>query len=165
LLLAALIASLSLRPGAARADDAASAAEALAAAQRWVQEIDAGQYVQSYEEGCTAFHNKVSQEQWVTILKALRPALGTLISRKEASHSYRPDGFEGLDGECMVVTYNTSFSKMASDVEVVVLKREDGQWRGAGYNAQPQGPDPAPGAAESEQTQSDQKLQTNPGSQ
>jgi hypothetical protein len=113
-------------------------AAALAAAQAWVAEIDAGHYEQSYDEGCTAFHNKVPQDQWITVLKAIRPKLGTVLSRKESSARYKPDGYEGLDGECMVITYTTSFSKMASELEVIVMKREDGKWRGAGYNAQPQ---------------------------
>ena len=119
--------------------DPAAVKSALSSSQSWLAEIDSGKYDQSYSEGCTAFHNKVTHEQWVTVLKALRPPLGALVSRKVASYAYKPDGYEGLEGECMVIKYTTAFAKVPSDLELVVLKREDGQWRGAGYNAQPQG--------------------------
>jgi len=115
-----------------------SASGALAAAKDWVAEIDAGKYEQSYDEGCVALHNKVAHDEWLTVLKALRPSLGPLVSRKVASTNYKPDGYEGLQGECVVIAYNTVFAKMPSELEVVVMKREDGKWLGAGYNAQPQ---------------------------
>ena len=129
---------------------------AVSSAQTWLSQIDSGKYDQSYAEGCLAFHNKVSHEQWTTVLKALRPPLGSVVSRKLAAHAYHPDGFQGLEGECMVITYNTVFTKMPSDVEIVVLKHEDGHWRGAGYNAQPvveaasDADNPPPAAAQTE---------------
>ncbi len=138
-LLAALVGcGSSLLAHADTTADPPSINEALSSAKSWLAEIDAAQYEQSYAEGCTAFHNKVPHDQWVTVLKALRPPLGPLVSRKEASHTYKPDGYEGLDGECMVIIYNSVFTQIPSEIEVVVLKREDGKWRAAGYNAQPQ---------------------------
>ena len=120
-------------------EDPALINDAIAAAHNWLAQIDSGKYEDSYNEGCLAFHNKVSEVQWTTVLKSLRPPLGTVVSRKVVKTEYKPDGLEGLQGECMVITYNTAFSKVPVDMEIVVLKREDGQWRGAGYNAQPQG--------------------------
>jgi hypothetical protein len=120
-------------------EDPAMVNEALAAARSWLAQIDSGKYEESYNEGCLAFHNKVSEVQWTTVLKSLRPPLGTVVSRKVVKTDYKPEGVEGLQGECMIITYNTAFSKVPTDLEIVVLKREDGQWRGAGYNAQPQG--------------------------
>ena len=112
---------------------------ALKSAEEWVHQIDAGNFDTSYDQGCLAFHNKVTHDQWVTILKAMQPSFGSLVSRKLASYDYEPDGFEGLQGECMVIKYNTAFAKVPTDLEVVVMKREGGVWRGAGYNSQPQG--------------------------
>jgi hypothetical protein len=128
-----------LATSSAQADDDSAVNGALAAAQSWLAQIDSGKYDESYAEGCVAFHNKVTLNQWSVVLKALRPPLGSVVSRKVVKTDYKPDGVEGLEGECMVITYNTAFSKVPSDLEIVVLKREDGQWRGAGYNAQPQG--------------------------
>ncbi len=114
--------------------------EARSAAQHWLAEIDAGKLDQSYKEGCVAFQKKVTEQQWVTVLQALRPTIGTMVNRHEIKVEYKPDGFEGLDGEIILLIYDTVFSKLGETEEVVELKREDGQWRGAGYNAQPQAP-------------------------
>jgi hypothetical protein len=43
-----------------------------------------------------------------------------------------------MEGECVVIKYNSVFSVIGPALEVVVMKREAGQWRGAGYNVQPQ---------------------------
>jgi serine/threonine-protein kinase len=124
-------------------ENSAQLSSAVNSAQAWLGQIDAGKYDDSYAEGCVAFHNKVTHEEWLTVLKALRPSLGSVVSRKLANHVYHPDGFQGLEGECMVLTYNTVFSKMPADIETIVLKREGGRWRGAGYNAQPMAVPPA----------------------
>ncbi len=118
--------------------------DALAAAQLWLAKIDANKVEDSYADGCTAFHNKVSMQQWITVLNALRPSIGTMTSRKELSAEDKPDGFEGLEGDCVVIKYDSVFSVIGQALEVVVMKREDGQWRGAGYNVQPEAAPPAP---------------------
>ncbi len=114
---------------------------ALAASKAWVTQIDAGQYDESYSFGCGAMHDKVPQDQWMKVLKALRTPWGRVVSRKPISHVYKPNGVPGLEGECMVITYDTSFQRLDPATEIVVLKWEDGKWRGAGYNA---GPKPSP---------------------
>jgi hypothetical protein len=125
---------------------------ALAVSKTWVSQIDAGQYDESYAFGCGAMHDKVPQDRWSEILKALRTPWGPVVSRKQISHIYKPDGFEGTEGEFMVITYDTSFQHVGPATEVVVLKWEDGQWRGGGYNASPKGP--ADGEAPSDYTSS-----------
>ena len=109
---------------------------ALTAAKAWVAQIDAGQYDESYAFGCDAMHEKVPQDRWVVVLKTLRTPWGPVVSRKQINHMYKPDGVPGLEGECMVITYDTSFKRLGPATEIVVLKWEDGKWRGAGYNAQ-----------------------------
>jgi hypothetical protein len=115
--------------------------QAVTASKTWVSLIDAGQYEESYAFGCDEMHDKVAQDRWVTVLKALRTPWGPVVSRKQISHIYKPNGVSGLEGECMVITYDTSFKGMNPAMEVVVLRWEDGKWRGAGYNA---GPKPQP---------------------
>ena len=154
--LAVLLLSSLIRLHADSDPNPAAVNSAVTSAQTWLSQIDTGKYDQSYADGCLAFHNKVTHEEWVTVLKALRPPLGSVVSRKLTGHVYHSDGFQGLEGECIVITYNTVFSKMPSDVETVVLKHEDGRWRGAGYNAQPvaetpsDADSPPPAAAQTE---------------
>lgn len=114
---------------------------ALAVSKTWMALIDAGQYDDSYAFGCDAMHDKVPQDRWGQVLKALRTPWGPVVSRKQISHIYKPNGYEGSGGEFMVITYDTTFQKLGLATEVVVLKWEGGKWRGAGYNA---GAKPAP---------------------
>jgi hypothetical protein len=120
--------------------------QALVASKAWAAQIDAGQYDESYAFACDAMHDKVPQDRWEQVLKALRIPWGTVVSRKQISHIYKPNGYEGAGGEFMVITYDTSFQRMDPATEVVVLKWEDGKWRGAGYNAGPKS-SPDEGAA------------------
>jgi hypothetical protein len=110
---------------------------ALVASKAWIAQIDAGQYDDSYAFGCGAMRDKVPQDRWVEVLKALRTPWGPVVSRNLVRHDYKPNGYEGSEGEFVVITYDTSFKKLDPATEVVVLKWEDGKWRGAGYNAGP----------------------------
>ena len=105
--------------------------------QNWVGQIDQGQYDESYAAASGTMHDKVPQDHWSLILKALRAPWGAVVNRHQLSHVYNPNGFEGAEGEFLVFTYDTSFQKMNAAKEVVVLRWEDGQWRGAGYNVGP----------------------------
>ena len=113
---------------------------ALVVSKTWVGQIDAGQYDDSYAFGCDAMHDKVQSDRWRQVLKALRTPWGAVVNRKQLSHIYKPNGYEGSEGEYMVITYDTSFKKLDTAMEVVVLKWDGGKWRGAGYNAGPQSP-------------------------
>jgi hypothetical protein len=114
--------------------------DSLVASKAWLAQIDAGQYDESYTFGCDAMHDKVPQDRWGAVLKALRTPWGPVVSRMPVSHIYKPNGVPGLEGECVVITYDTAFEKLGPVTEIVVLKWEGGKWRGAGYNAQPKPP-------------------------
>jgi hypothetical protein len=109
--------------------------QAVAVSRNWVGEIDAGKYEDSYSFTCDETRNRFPEDRWVDVLKALRSPWGAMINRQQLSHIYKPNGVPGLEGECMVITYKTAFKNLAPATEVVVLKWEDGKWRGAGYNA------------------------------
>ncbi len=136
-----------------------NSSEALAAAKAWLAQIDAGHYLDSYTAGCIAFHEKVPQDKWLTVLKTIRQPQGNLVSRKETGHTYKPDGFEGLDGQCMIVTYDTSFKNLAVAIEQVVVKKENGAWRGAGYIV---GPKPSTDATPNAPPAPTTEIQTQP---
>ncbi len=108
---------------------------ALASSKAWVEQIDAGKYEDTYNASSQAMQTRVPQDRWLVVLKALRTPWGPVVSRKELSHVYKPNGYEGDEGEFMVITYDTAFQKLSNATEVVVLKWENGKWLGAGYNA------------------------------
>ena len=126
---------------AGRVDAVASAEdqidEAVATSKNWVTQIDAGKYEESYSFACSAMHDKTPQDRWVAVLKALRKPWGPVVDRRQLSLIYKPNGVPGLNGECMVITYDTSFKNLNAATEIVILKWEDGKWRGAGYHAGP----------------------------
>lgn len=107
------------------------------AAQVWLAQIDKEEYENCYHSASDAMHDKVPVEKWVAVLRTFRTQWGNVLSRKQISHVYKPNGVEGLKGECMIVTYDTSFQKLDPAQEIVVLHWESGKWRGAGYTAGP----------------------------
>jgi hypothetical protein len=131
--ISSLLFFITMPPARATAED--HLADSLAVARTWVAEIDAGQYEDSYNSGSQALHDQVPENRWVLILNSLRTHWGPVVTRKEVSHVYKSNGYEGAEGEFMVITYDTTFAKLDAVTEVVVLKWEDGKWLGAGYNA------------------------------
>ncbi len=142
--LCAAILLLALRLASADDDTMGNSADV---AKTWVSGIDAGQYDNSYLAGGDAFHEKVDQNKWTMILKTIRGGLGKVLSRQLVAHEFKPNGFEGKDGEFMVLTYDTSFEKMDDAKEIIVLRREGGRWKPAGYNFEPKNPPQDDGSA------------------
>jgi hypothetical protein len=160
ILIACCFLKLGMTSSSATDDDRINSA--LPAALAWVAQIDAGNYDDSYLTAGVALHEKVKQDQWDLVLKTIRPPWGNVVSRKVISHVYKPDGVSGLNGECMVITYATSFKKLDSGFEVVVLQWEDGQWRGVGYRAGPKST-PTPTDQPPPESQTDVQTTTIPG--
>ncbi|MCE0523237.1 MAG: DUF4019 domain-containing protein [Methylacidiphilales bacterium] len=161
LFLAAISCLLFAATSKARASAEDEVDNALVASKAWMTQIDAGQYDESYAFGCDSMHDKVPQDKWEAVLKALRTPWGPVVSRKQVSHVYKPNGFEGSEGEFLVVTYDTTFQKLGPATEVVVLKWEGGKWRGAGYNAQAKAPpsdDNAPPPSSSTETHTEEHV-------
>ena len=131
--------------------------KAVNASKDWVTQIDAGRYDDSYTFTCEETRKQYPQDRWVEVLKTIREPWGTVLNRHQLSHVYQPNGVKGLEGECMTITYNTNFKNYNNVTETVVLKWEDGEWRGAGYFAgvktDPNAPPPEPNYTTEVQTQ------------
>jgi hypothetical protein len=112
--------------------------QAQAVSRAWLASIDQGKYEESYNFTCDATRDKFSQDRWVTVLEAMRGKIyGPVISRTQLSHVYKPNGITGLNGECVVLTYDSMFQNVKEATETVVLTWQDGKWRGASYFAEP----------------------------
>jgi hypothetical protein len=134
---AALVGLLTLAGPAAFASGEQHVDDGLVASKNWIGQIDAGRYDDSYSAASGEMRDKVPQDRWSLVLKSIRDPWGAVVNRHQLSHVYKPNGFEGTEGEFLVITYDTSFQKLPEATELVVLRWEDGQWRGAGYNAGP----------------------------
>ncbi|MGH7942073.1 MAG: DUF4019 domain-containing protein [Limisphaerales bacterium] len=108
--------------------------EAVEAAQKWLEGIDAGQYAQSWQDASAAFQTAVSEQIWASELSADRKPLGGLESRKLASSRYATQLPDAPDGQYVVMQFDTSFANKKSAVETVTFMLDkDGQWKSSGY--------------------------------
>ncbi|MGH8023801.1 MAG: DUF4019 domain-containing protein [Limisphaerales bacterium] len=113
-----------------------SAAEqaASAAAQKWLTEIDNGQYGQSWQDAASSFQGAITKQKWVSALTGVRKPLGDLESRKLAAARYTTQLPGAPDGQYVVMQFDTSFADKNSAVETVTFELEkDGQWKASGY--------------------------------
>jgi hypothetical protein len=108
--------------------------DALKAAEEWLTLIDSNEYGQCWDNAAALFKQAVTKEQWEESFKAIRPAMGDLISRKVKSAKYT-DSLPGApDGEYVVIQFSTRFTNKKSAIETVTpMKDPDGKWRVSGY--------------------------------
>ncbi len=107
---------------------------ALAAAEKWLLLVDAGNYGHSWREASGYFKNFVTEKQWMESLNAAREPLGKVISREVESKKYKKSLPGAPDGEYVVIKFLSSFVNKKFAVETVILAVEkDGMWRLSGY--------------------------------
>ncbi|MGH7942072.1 MAG: DUF4019 domain-containing protein [Limisphaerales bacterium] len=124
-------ASAAAKPDTTNAD---AEKAATAAAQKWLAEIDNGQYTQSWQDASAAFQGAVSREKWESALDAVRKPLGNLESRHLESAQYTTRLPGAPAGTYVVMQFDTSFANKKSAVETVTFSLEsDGNWKASGY--------------------------------
>jgi hypothetical protein len=112
------------------------AAEKLAieSAQSWLDIIDGGNYAKGWEEAAAAIKSAVSQADFEKSLRAVRPPLGKVLSRKIKSQQYSTSMPGAPDGEYVVIQYDTTFENKAHGVETITpMLAKDGKWKVSGY--------------------------------
>ena len=106
----------------------AQEAQAEAAARRFVEHIDAGDWRASYDATSDAFRQSNTLEVWSTVSQQVRAPLGALVSRslKGVEMPPTPQGYR-------IVTFDTRFADRDEQaVETISMVREDGAWKVAG---------------------------------
>jgi hypothetical protein len=107
---------------------------AVASAERWLGLVDHGKYAESWKEAASLFRNAINQGQWEQTLQAVRKPLGTLVTRKLKTMTYRTSLPGAPDGEYVVIKFESSFEKKKSAVETVTpMMDQDSRWRVSGY--------------------------------
>ena len=128
-----LVLGLCLSCICARADDSSEKVAALAA-EKWLSQVDAGNYAGSWRAASTYFQGAVQEKAWVDSLNGVRKPLGKLISRKlrNAQHTKSLPG--APDGDYVVMQFDTSFANKKAAVETVTFVQDkDAKWKAAGY--------------------------------
>jgi len=114
------------------ADTSQAAAEA--AAQKWLDLIDGGNYSQSWSTAAKLFRDSVAEAQWDSKISAVRGPLGAVKSRSITSAQFTHSLPGVPDGDYVVIRYATSFEHKSEAAETVTpMKDTDGQWRVSGY--------------------------------
>ncbi len=104
------------------------------AALQWLGLIDAEKFDQSWETAAALFKNAITKAHWHQTIKAVRPPMGKLKSRKLTSATYATTLPGAPDGEYVVIRFRSSFSQKKSAIETVTpVKDPDGTWRVSGY--------------------------------
>lgn len=125
---------LVLLPIATMAQTVDQETEAVTAAEGWLALVDAGKYGESWKAASGFFKSAVPQGQWEQSLKAVRPPIGKLVSRKLSSKTHMTSLPGAPDGEYLVIQFETSFQNKKSAVETITpMKEKDGKWRVSGY--------------------------------
>jgi len=128
------IAVLVLSCAAAMASDTGKEVAAVAAAEKWLAIVDAGDYSESWKEAAGLFKNAVKPEQWEQSMQAVRKPLGKLIYRNVLMKIYKNVMPGAPDGEYVVIQFKTSFESQQAAIETVTpMMDKDGKWRVSGY--------------------------------
>ena len=120
-----------------RAQDPESVADAQEAAERWLAQLDAGNYAGTWRDAAGTLRKSVAQAQFEGALRQARTPLGSASDRALKSATYYTTLPGAPDGQYVVIQYTTRFANKEQAVETVTPMREpDGSWRVSGYGVQ-----------------------------
>ena len=103
-------------------------------AEAWLSVVDEGRYADSWDVLAQLLQRKVTREEWVERVTALRTVAGTLDSRVLVGVRYAKNLPGAPPGEYVVVQYQSAFSRELSVRETVVpMLDSDGTWRVSSY--------------------------------
>jgi hypothetical protein len=115
-------------------NESASVEQARKAADTWLALIDKGDYRSSWIKAADFFKDRVTMDQWVQEVGAVREPLGVVIKRKLKDGKFMTSMPAAPDGKYVVLQYDTSFAHKRAAIETVTpMMDKDGEWRVSGY--------------------------------
>ena len=116
------------------APDVQGSAVAIAAAQKWLALIDAGDDSESWHQAALIFQGGVTETAWENSMNTFRKPLGAVVSRQLKSAEPMTQMPGAPDGQYILMQFETSFANKSSAIETVsFVKEKDGSWKSAGY--------------------------------
>ena len=120
----------------AREGSASEQAGVRVAASTVLAQLDAEQWDKAWSSAGTSLKQTASLSGFTTGVRTSRAMFGVPASRAITGYAF-PESIEGAPpGQYGIVFYATDFSKVQGVEEQVVLRREGGEWRLAGYWAE-----------------------------
>lgn len=107
--------------------------ETRAAALRWLQLVDAGDYTQAYEEEPARLRAATTDAQFIRSMEGRRAPFGRVLSRKFIGAAFTRKLTGSPDGRYESILFRTSFEHKSLAAERVILTQESHQWRVVDY--------------------------------
>jgi D-alanyl-D-alanine carboxypeptidase len=98
-------------------------------ATSWLNLIDTERYAESWRQLGTKLKAKYSESSWSSALHPLLSQAGKIKKR-----TFRSVHYSDLQGETVVVEFDSSFANVKMGKETVTMTQEDGQWKVIGYS-------------------------------
>ncbi|HEX8904732.1 MAG TPA: DUF4019 domain-containing protein [Longimicrobiaceae bacterium] len=115
-------------------DETQMIGDASAAADAWLERLDAGDVDATWEGTSSLFRQLVDQPKWASSYEQVTAIFGRALSRELGTTEYRTSIPGAPDGEYVVLEYMTEFERKKEAVETVVVALDlDGAWRVGGY--------------------------------
>ena len=111
---------------------------ATAAARSWLDLLDAGRFLTSFDETAPLVKDALTREEWDQAIQAVRAPLGRCLSRTLRSRTLVKSMAQGPEGRFAVIRFETDFAGGPGTVETIVpTLGGDGRWRVAAYFVAP----------------------------
>ena len=130
----------------ADADAKAAVSAATDEAMHWLEQLDARRYPESWNDAAAVMKEGRTEKDWVEDIAGSREMLGKTVMRQLRHAEYASSVRGAPEGSYVTAEYLTQFSKAPPALETLLLTREEGRWRIAGYSigrAPEQEPPPA----------------------
>ena len=111
--------------------------QAVAKAKSILRKIDAGQYKQAYQNASKILKSQVDETQFAEGIEAAKEQMGPLTARSFNSAKHHTALPSIGEGDFFILKWNSSFEKLVSGSEVMILSRERGSWKMVGYGMTP----------------------------
>jgi hypothetical protein len=118
---------------ASRAEKRANENEARAAAMRWLQLLDDGDYSEAFEFKAQDFRMSQTQSQFVRLMQARRAPFGKTIDRKFIGARHVEKFVGAPEGDYESVLFKTNFERKNPTAERVIMIRQEVGWRVIDY--------------------------------
>ena len=128
-----ILASSCATHSAMRAEKRASENEARAAAFRWLQLLDTGDYEEAFEFEAQDFRMSRTQNQFVRLMQARRAPFGKTIDRKFIGAAHVEKLVGAPEGNYESVLFKTNFERKNPTAERVILIKQSIGWRVIDY--------------------------------
>lgn len=102
-------------------------------ARRWLALIDEEKYSDGWRQSVPQFQEAMPEKEWVEKIRVKRAPFGSVRSREVSLSRYAASFPSPVDGEHVIVQFDTEFeSKKRAKETVTFAKTKDGSWRSVG---------------------------------